>query len=119
MFRLIRTAHTSPPRHSASPGSTTLPLPSPMPVALYAVDHDELNPRPSVPFSHYKRRPPPLVLFTPVHSPPLTDHTHSLLEQGEHQMVGISPEFAAAEEERCRRLEPPQEKLPVPGEQPS
>src|SRR3954471_19371800 len=77
MFRLIRTAHTSPPRHSASPGSTTLPLPSPMPLALCAVDHDELSPRPSVPFSHYKRRPPPLVFFTPYHSPPLTDHPHS------------------------------------------
>src|SRR3954464_4445365 len=90
-----------------------------MSVGLCAVDHDELSPRPSVPFSHYKRRPPPLVFFTPVHSPPLTDHTHSLPEQGEHQVARISPEFAAAQEERHRQLEPPQEKLPVPGGSPS
>src|SRR4051812_27522665 len=49
-----------------------------MPIGLCAVDTDELSPRHSVPFSHYKRRPPPLVFFTPVHSPPLTDTpTHS------------------------------------------
>src|SRR3954469_12458231 len=90
-----------------------------MPLALCVVDLDELSPRPSVPFSHYKRRHPPLVFFTPVHSPPLTDHTHSLLEKGEHQVAGISPEFAAAEEERRRRLELPPEELPVPGESPS
>src|SRR3954471_23248256 len=87
-----------------------------MPVALCAVDTDELHPRHSVSFSHYKRKPPPLVFFTPVHSPPLTDHTHSLPEQGEHQVAGISPEFVAAEEKMRLRLEPPQEKLPVPGE---
>src|SRR3954469_14707113 len=90
-----------------------------MPLALCVVDLDELSPRPSVPFSHYIRRHPPLVFFTPVHSPPLTNHTHSLPEQGEHHVAGISPEFAAAEEERRRRLEPPQEKLPVLGESPS
>src|SRR3954466_1341051 len=85
-----------------------------MPLALYADDHDELHPRPSVPFRNYKMRPPPFDLSTPSHSPPLTDHIHSLPEQGEHQVAGISPEFAAAEEERRRRLEPPQEELPVP-----
>src|SRR3954470_13232279 len=41
---------------------------------------------------------------------------HPSPEQGEHQVAGISPEFAAVEEERRRRLEPPQEELPVPGE---
>src|SRR3954466_1326633 len=90
-----------------------------MPLALYADDHDELHPRPSVPFRNYKMRPPPFDLSTPSHSPPLTDHTHSLPEQGEHQVAGISPEFAAAEEERRHRLELSQEKLPVPGEPPS
>src|SRR4051812_39455563 len=90
-----------------------------MPVALCAVDTDELHPHHSVPFSHYKRRPSPLVFFTPVHSPPLTNHTHSLPEQGEHQVAGISPEFTASEEERRHLLKPPQEKLPVPGESPS
>src|SRR4051794_25733930 len=90
-----------------------------MPVALCVVDTDELHPHHSVPFSHYKRRPPPLVFFTPVHSPPLTDHTHSLPEQREHQVARISPKFAAAEGKRRHRLEPPKEKLPVPGGSPS
>src|SRR4051812_32038491 len=96
-----------------------LPLSSPMPLARCADDHDELHPRPSVPFRNYKRRPPPFDLSTPSHSPPLTDHTNSLPEQGEHQVAGISTEFAAAEEERRRRLEPPQEKMPVLGGSPS
>src|SRR4051812_26548913 len=86
-----------------------------MPLARYADDHDELHLRPSIPFRHYKRRPPPFDLSTPSHSPPLTDHTHSPPEQGEHQVAGISSKFAAAEEERHHRLDPPQEKLPVPG----
>src|SRR3954471_23309302 len=91
-------------------------LPSALPLARCAADPDELHPRHSVPFSHYKRRPPLLVFFIPVQSPPLPDHTHSLPDQGEHQVARISPEFAAAEEKRRRQLEPPQEKLPVPGE---
>src|SRR3954462_1795099 len=65
------------------------PLPSPMTLALCVVHHDELHPRPSVPFSHYKRRPPPLVFFTPVHSPPLTyTPTHS-----RSKASSASPEF--------------------------
>src|SRR3954462_15901592 len=67
----------------------------------------------------YKRRPPPAELSTPSHSPLLTDRSTPFPEQGEQRIAGIWPEPAAAGEEGSQRLEPPQEKLPVPGGSPS
>src|SRR3954465_4077994 len=63
----------------------------------------------------YKRRRPPAELSTPSHSPHLTDRSTPFPEQGEQRFAGISPEPAATGEEGGQRLEPPQEKLPVPG----
>ena len=49
--------HRPTPRHHAvelRQGAQHRPLPSPTPIALCAVDHDELSLRPSVPSRHYK-----------------------------------------------------------------
>src|SRR4051812_13000838 len=67
----------------------------------------------------YKRRPPQLQFSTPSHSPLSQNHLTSSLEQGEHQTTRISLETVAAGGEECRRLWPPQETSPVPGEPPS
>ena len=67
----------------------------------------------------YKRSPPLAELSTPSHSPLLIDRPTPFPKQGEQHFAGISPEPAAAGEEGGQRLEPPQEKLPVPGGSPS
>src|SRR3954467_6956698 len=74
---------------------------------------------PTVPSLDYKQRPPPYDFFTPSHFPLLTDRATPFSEQGEHHLAGISPEPAASGEEGSQRLEPPQEKPPVPGDSPS
>ena len=58
-------------------------------------------------------------MSTPFYSPHLTDRATPFPEQGEHHLVGISPEPAASGEEGSQRLEPPQEEPPVPGDSPS
>src|SRR3954465_14693218 len=67
----------------------------------------------------YKRRTPPLEFFTPFHSSLTQNHPTSVPEQGEQHITGISPELTASAEEGGQRLEPPQEKLSVPGGSPS
>ena len=114
--------HRPTPRHHAielHQGAQHHPLPSPTPIALCTVDHDELSLRSSVHSRHYKYRHPPLEFFTPFYSPLLTDRATPFPEQGEQHFVGISPEPAASGEEGSQRLEPPQEEPPVPGDSPS
>src|SRR3954469_25447642 len=67
----------------------------------------------------YKERPPSLEFITPFHFPLTQNHPASVPKQGEQRIAGIWPEPAAAGEEGSQRLEPPQEKLPVPGGSPS
>src|SRR3954469_22559498 len=67
----------------------------------------------------YKERPPSLEFITPFHFPLTQNHPASVPKQGEQRIAGIWLEPAAAGEEGSQRLEPPQEKLPVPGGSPS